>query len=44
MQAALKLGEQLKATARIKQKLEKEIVKVIASNDRDIHLLITQLL
>jgi hypothetical protein len=44
MHAALKLGEQLKATARIKQKLEKDIVKVIASNDRDIHLLITQLL
>jgi hypothetical protein len=43
MQAALALGDQLKAKARLKQKLENEINNSIAGNDRDIRLIITQL-
>jgi len=43
MQVALDLGDQLKAKARIKQQLEKEITDIIAGNDRDTRLSITQL-
>jgi hypothetical protein len=37
-------GEQIKANARIKQKLEKELIDVIAGNHRDTYLNLTQLI
>jgi hypothetical protein len=44
LQNALNLGSQLKAKARIKQKLEKELIDVIAGDHRDTYLRLTQLI